>query len=261
MPNITESQEMVKKVLPIIYVIDTSGSMNGEKIAAVNEAMHETVDVLKDVSSKNPDAEVKIAVLSFSSGAQWVTNENSLEDLEDFVWTDITAGGITDLGYAISELEHKLSRQELLKSEVGFCIPVILFMTDGQPTDNYQKPLKKANKDNTWFRHATKIGIAVGDDADENVLAEVVGNPEAVIKIHDNDTLKKLIRIVSVSSSMVNSKSRTSADTDNAKDIIDQTMKEMSGQNIEQGCPYEKKTDNTNSDKNPNQSVIDDSDW
>ena len=63
MPNILDTEEMARKVLPIIYVLDTSGSMSGAKIASVNEAMHETVEVLKEVSNKNPDAQIKIAAL------------------------------------------------------------------------------------------------------------------------------------------------------------------------------------------------------
>ncbi len=251
MPNIIDTTEMVKKVLPIIYVLDTSGSMSGEKIAAVNEAMHETVDVLKDISEKNPDAQVKIAALAFSSGSRWITSENTLEDLEDFVWTDLEAGGTTDLGNAISELDKKLSRSELLKSEVGFCIPVILFLTDGHPTDSYINILKNANKNNTWFRHATKIGIAVGDDADQEALARVVGNSEAVISVHDNDTLKTLIKVASITSSMVNSKSRTSADTNNAVEIINQTMQMLpcKGVSINKNVSSEtSKSDNNSSD-------------
>ena len=227
MPNILETEEMARKVLPIIYVIDTSGSMSGTKIASVNEAMHETVEVLKEVSNKNPDAQIKIAALQFSSGAQWVTNEKGLEDLEDFYWNDIQAAGVTDLGAAIDELDSKLSRSAFLVSETGFCIPVIIFMTDGHPTDSWITKLKNANETNKWFKNATKIGIAVGEDADKEALARVVGNVEAVVGVTDVEVLKKLIKVASVTSSMVNSKSRTSADTNAAKEIIQTTMKEL----------------------------------
>lgn len=227
MPNIFETEEMARKVLPIIYVIDTSGSMQGEKIASVNEAMHETIEVLKEVSAKNPDAQIKIAALQFSSGAQWVTNNNSLEDMEDFFWNDISAGGVTDLGAAIDELNDKLSRSKFLVSDTGFCIPVIIFMSDGNPTDSWINKLKNANSTNKWFKNATKIAIAVGEDADKEALARVVGNPEAVIGVTDVELLKRLIKVASVTSSMVNSKSRTSADTNAATEIIQTALKDL----------------------------------
>ena len=232
MPSQNETIGGARKVLPIIYVLDTSGSMFGEKIAAVNEAMHETTEVLRDISDKNPDAEVKIGALSFSSGAQWETN--GLVFLEDFFWNDLTAAGVTDLGEALKELDSKLSRSAYLVSDTGFCVPVIIFMSDGQPTDNYEKALANINAGNKWFKSATKIAIAVGDDADQAVLAKVVGNSEAIIKVTDTETLKKLIKVVSATASMVGSKSRSAADIDPAEEIIRTTEKEL-GKEIEVG--------------------------
>lgn len=225
MPNIKETAEVARKVLPIIYVLDTSGSMTGDRIASVNEAMSETMEVLKDVSEKNPDAEIKVGVLSFSSGAEWVTN--GLVFMDDFFWNDLKAGGVTDFGSALNELNNKLSRSEFLVSETGFCVPVIMFMSDGQPTDNYEKALSNILANNKWFKYATKIGLAVGEDADKDVLAKIVGNSEAVISINDLETLKKLIKVASVTASMINSKSRTTAESGNAAEIIKVVQKEL----------------------------------
>ncbi len=226
MPNPNEAYEVARKVLPIIYVLDSSGSMTGERIAAVNEAMHETMDVLKDISSNNPDAELKVAVMKFSSGAEWITN--GLVFLDDFYWNDIKAAGVTDLGYALNELNNKLSRSEFLVSDTGFCVPVIMFMSDGQPTDDYMKQLAIINENNKWFRHATKIGIAVGDDADLSVLAKVAGTTEGVVAVNDLETLKALIKVASVTASMVNSKSRTD-NSNSIKEIMDDVKAELSG--------------------------------
>ena len=231
MPN-TDAAPVARKVLPIIYVLDTSGSMAGEKIAKVNEAMNETFDVLKEVSADNADAEIKINVLSFSSGAEWIYS--SLISLEDYYWNDLKAGGLTDVGDALKELNEKLSRSSMLVSSTGFCIPVIIFMSDGAPTDNWEKALLEINQNNKWFSHATKIAFAVGDDADKDILAQVVGrlkdgtivpNTEAVIQTKDVETLKKLIKVVSTTASMVNSKSRTTSAGDNiAKEIVEQAI-------------------------------------
>lgn len=225
MPNINETVEVARKVLPIIYVLDTSGSMSGERIASVNEAMHDTIDVLKEVSENNPDAELKIGVLKFSSGAEWVTN--GLIFMEDYFWNDLRAGGLTDFGSALNELNVKLSRKEMLKSEVGFCVPVIIFMSDGQPTDNYEKALANINETNKWFKCATKIGIAIGDEADRSVLTKVAGNSEAVVAVDDVETLKMLIRAVSVTSSMVGSQSHTTSESNDAAKIIDMVKQEL----------------------------------
>lgn len=254
MPNVNETVEIARRILPIIYVIDSSGSMNGEKIASVNEAMKDAMDLLKDISAKNPDAEIKVGVLRFSSGAEWI---KPLTDLEDYYWNDIKAGGVTDLGSALNELNNKLSRSEFLKSDVGFCVPVIMFMSDGEPTDNYEKALKNINETNKWFRHSTKIAIAVGDSAKTDVLAKIVGNIEAVVSVNDVETLKMLIKVASVTSSMINSKSRTSADSNNAVDIIQTTLNELGNES--------EKLDTHIGEENPvdvqDTTASDDGDW
>lgn len=235
MPS-TDAAPPARKVLPIIYVLDTSGSMAGDKISKLNEAMNETFEVLKEVSADNADAEIKVNVLSFASGAEWVYP--SMISLEDHYWNDLSAGGLTDVGDALNELNDKLSRSSMLVSSTGFCVPVIIFMSDGEPTDDWEKALVNINQTNKWFSHATKIAIAIGDEVDRDVLSLLVGrlnkegrlvpNTEAVIQTSDVVTLKKLIKVVSTTASMVNSKSRTSSAGDNvAKEIVEQAIADV----------------------------------
>lgn len=63
-------------------------------------------------------------------------------------------------------------------------------MSDGEPTDDYESALNKIKSNNKWFQVATKIAIAVGDDANIQVLQKIAGNKEAVIKVDDLETLK-----------------------------------------------------------------------
>ncbi len=235
MPNMNETEKIARKLLPIIYVLDTSGSMDGSRIAAVNNAMGETIEVLKELGEENADADMKIGVLQFSSGAEWVTK--GLVYLDDFYWQDLTAGGVTDIGAALQELNTNLSKKAILSSPIGYKCPVIIFLSDGQPTDDYEKALMKINAENAWFRGAIKIGLAVDDEADVDVLATICGvykpdtgklipNKEAVAVVHDLQTLKKLIRVVSATSAMISSRSRVDAGITGA-DALHQAENEL----------------------------------
>lgn len=240
MPKIEETTPPPRKLLPIIYVIDSSGSMAGGRISSLNEAMHETVDVLSEVSESNPSAELKIGVLKFATDAEWVTKDG-LKFLDDYYWNDLQAGGLTDLGSALRELNQKLSRSGFLDSPVGYKVPVIIFMSDGEPTDDWEGALTKVNETNKWFRVATKIAIAV-EGADLDVLAKIVGNSEAVIPVEDLETLKKLIKVVSVTAAMIGSKSRT--DDDSQNEIIKAVKKETGGE-TEDAKPSSPATDDS----------------
>lgn len=203
-----------RKIMTLFYVVDTSGSMTGDKIGSVNSAMEEAITVdLPDISTANDDAEIRVAIMQFSSGCSWITPSSGPIGIGDVIWNDLHANGLTDLGSACVELDKKLSRNEFLESQTGAYAPVILLFSDGGPTDNWEKGLEQLKKNN-WFKHAIKIAIAIGEDADKNVLAAFTGTPESVIAVNDKHTLKALIRKVSVRASEFQSHSKQTADVE-----------------------------------------------
>ncbi len=94
----------------------------------------------------------------------------------------------------------------LFRSVAGSFAPAIFLLSDGEPTDEYQKELGRL-KENNWFKKAIKVAVAIGDDANKDVLAEFTGNKEAVITVHTPEALTKMIRFVSVTASQIGSKS------------------------------------------------------
>ncbi len=109
---------------------------------------------------------------------------------------------------------------------MGALMPIIIFMSDGFATDNFMPELEKIRK-NRWFARATKIGFALGDDADVKMIASVVGNSEAVIKTSDLDVFKRLIRFVTVHTSMLRSQTATTETEPTGKDIVEDAKKEL----------------------------------
>lgn len=206
--------EIPRKVMTLFYVVDTSGSMSGAKIGALNTAVRETLPIIEEISSANSDALIKIAVLEFSSGCEWMYP--TPEEVCNFEWIDLQASGLTSLGEAYDTLNQKLSHSHGFMNEAsGSFAPVIILLSDGEPTDEPAYSLQKL-KANKWFSFATKIAIAIGDDCNKSTLIDFTGNTEAVLTVHSIDELKRMIRMVSVTASRVNSKS-TSA----GKDALD----------------------------------------
>lgn len=231
MPGMNDFTETPRKALPIFYLLDTSGSMSGVPIGTLNSAMGETMEALKDVAKNNADAMLKIGVLEFNTNVKWM-NAKGLEDVEDFFYEDLEAGGMTSMGEALKELDSKLSRHAFLDSIAGNLMPIIIVMSDGYANDDYKKYLDKI-RGNRWFKRATKIAFAIGDDADLQMLAEVVGDSEAVIRTSDMTAFAKMIKFVSVTSSMLVSTSSTTATEVKASDIVDQVIQENDSTNVE----------------------------
>ena len=131
-----ETMPPAKKSMVIFFLVDTSSSMEGTKLDSLNKVMGEILPELIGVGEAGTD--VKVAVLSFSSGCEWVTPEPVL--VEEYQrWENLKADGVTDLGEACEELASKLSRNGFLRSPSLSYAPVIFLLTDGYPTDNYKK--------------------------------------------------------------------------------------------------------------------------
>lgn len=211
-----EVVEVPRRTMVLFFVVDTSGSMNGAKIGTVNSAIEEVVPELKDISESNADARIKVATLAFSTGARWI--DSAPVEAENFRWNYLDASGVTDLGAACIQLNEKLSRNAFMSDATGSFAPAIFLLSDGEPTDNYKYGLEKL-KQNSWFKKAIKVAIAIGEGANTSVLSDFTGNMESVITVHTPEALKKWIQFVSVRASEIGSKSSPAAgsgDSNNA---------------------------------------------
>lgn len=106
-----------RRTMTLFFLIDTSGSMMGNKIGAVNDAVVNVLPMLDEISASNPDAEIKVAALEFSNGTNWLYDEPKLAS--DFKWQDVQANGLTSLGAACVELNNKLSRNGFMQAASG----------------------------------------------------------------------------------------------------------------------------------------------
>lgn len=196
--------EVARRTMVLFFVVDTSGSMEGAKIGTLNQAVEDVIPEIREMSENNADAEIKIAVLEFATGARWVTQAPIPAD--GFDWQYLNAGGLTDFGDACKALNEKLSRSSFMSDVTGSFAPAIFLLSDGAPTDDYREELEKLRANN-WFRKAIKVAVGIGENANKEVLAEFTGNEESVLSVHNPETLKKMIRFVSVTSSQIGSQS------------------------------------------------------
>ncbi len=197
-----------RRVMTLFFVVDVSGSMTGDKIGTVNSTMEEIIPVIRDISAKNTDALIKVAVLKFSKGAQWVEQEgvNKPIDVREYEWQHLSASGVTDFGKACLELNKKMSRKEFMEEASGSYAPVIILLSDGEPTDDYRSGLAVLQQNN-WYRSATKAAIAIGNDVNVTVLEEFTGKAENVVRVYDKDALKRWLEFITVTSSKIGSTS------------------------------------------------------
>ena len=89
---------IARQELNLIFVIDNSGSMEGEKIGAVNNAIRDVMSIMPEIQEDTSDALIKVSALVFSDNAKWTYNEPQI--VENFKWKDLSIDGGTDLSKA-----------------------------------------------------------------------------------------------------------------------------------------------------------------
>jgi uncharacterized protein YegL len=178
--TVDASFPLMKRTVYLVFMIDTSGSMDGSKIGAVNSAFEELTLELKSMIKDYPGLRIKIGVLRFSSGASWMTPDSPVS-IEHFQWNYLKSGGVTDVGAAFKALGTNLSAKIFTGDETASPEIVLYLLTDGAPTDDWQRELEILSQ-NKWFRVSRKFGIAIGDDADSNMLKEFTGSMESVVE-------------------------------------------------------------------------------
>lgn len=163
---------LARRPLQFFYVVDVSGSMSGRKIESLNLAVRESIAPMQAVADENPNADILVRVVKFSDGAQWQVAQPTR--IQDFGWTDLDAGGQTDMGRALALLADALKVENMPSRGLP---PVIVLITDGMATDDFGAGLK-ALMDQPWGKRAVRIGVAIGDDVDLGALEKFIGNPE-----------------------------------------------------------------------------------
>ena len=191
-----------KRAMVVFFVIDISGSMKGARIGAVNDAIRNVIPELKKREKGNTAAEIKVAVLEFSTRANWRTAQP--EPVSTYKYNDIEqVYGGTNYGMAFAALNEKLSQRAFLSSTAGAYTPLIIFMTDGKPSDMGLYPDQLALlKQNKWFKHSTRAGIAIEEGAlspeCKRVLLEFTENESNIYEAKNTVILAKQIELVTL---------------------------------------------------------------
>ncbi len=181
--------EMATRPLHFIWMVDCSGSMSVEgKMQELNTAIRESIPHMRSSADENPNAEVLVRVIKFSSGAQWHISQPT--PVADFKWTDLSADGVTDMGKALSMVADQLKIPPMSDRALP---PVLVMISDGQPTDDFHGGLAKL-MDLPWGKRAVRIAIAIGGDADTDILGKFVNNPE--IKVLQANTVEQLVKFI-----------------------------------------------------------------
>ncbi len=158
-----------RRQLHMFFLLDCSGSMEGENIRSLNYAMRGAVPEMRKAADDNVEVEVMVRAVCFADGAVWhIRQAIPVHSLE---WKDVTAKGHTAMGAALKLVAEQLTSAGMPGPQLR---PVIILVSDGKPTDDFAEGLRALDA-SPYGAKAIRIAIAIGADADEAGLRRFMG--------------------------------------------------------------------------------------
>jgi uncharacterized protein YegL len=163
---------------PVILLLDTSGSMYGEPINALNTGIITfKEDVAKDTQAS---LSVELAIITFG---------DTVKLAQDFITIDefnppkLEASGVTPMGEAMEKALILLeSRKRTYKENgIGYYRPWIFLITDGAPTDNWQIPAEMVREAEAQKRCLFFTVAVEGADMDKLKQIAPIDRPPVIL--------------------------------------------------------------------------------
>jgi Ca-activated chloride channel family protein len=182
---------LTKRHTNVYLVVDTSGSMAGEKLSQTQEALVTFIEQVKG------DTE-RVGLVAFASSVYGVDELAELSTNRTRLLSEIgglDAGGDTALLDAVAEAYTRL--QYLNDTER---INAIVVMTDGQENNSYTSLGQLVRQIQAGNREGARVVIfciAYGSDADMDTLQQIAEASGGQVRIGDVETIRGLYKILS----------------------------------------------------------------
>lgn len=187
------SWQYVKKQGDILMVIDTSGSMEGDKIDQARDAAKQFVEKM---SAKN-----RVGLMTFSDQPEMQTELGLAEDVRGQIEQHIAnmqVNGSTSLYDALIASIDKLQSLETPEGEDR--IRAIVLLSDGDDTAStatLNDVLAKISAARTGRNPILVIPVAYGSDADISALNSIAQASATKVQSGDPKDIQKLLEIIS----------------------------------------------------------------
>lgn len=193
-----------ERALPIFILADTSGSMKGEKIQAVNLAVRDMIATLRNVNDIR--GVFKISIITF--GGDKVIVQQYPTDVRDIEFNELEAAGKTPMGEAIRVVTELIEDKEIVKS--SDYLPTVVLLSDGYPTDfdgsasaSLEQYLEwepiKGMHEGPRSQKCMRVAMNVGGGSDKTMLRAFLNNGTEPMLATDAEDIAKLFKWVTMS--------------------------------------------------------------
>jgi uncharacterized protein YegL len=195
MEELNQFTYQTPKTLPVVLLLDTSGSMheNG-KIAVLNSAVNEMLTSFKNLDATN--ASISVSIITFGGNAQICQELKPVSEIGEI---NMIASGMTPMGGAVRLAKEMIENKEIITSRTYR--PTVVLVSDGMPNDSWEDAIdlfKNDGRSAKCYRMAMGIGVEEGT-TEHRVLENFISNEERVYSAEDASNIRKFFKYVTMS--------------------------------------------------------------
>lgn len=179
------------RVLPVVLLLDTSGSMaEDDKISVLNDSVTEMIEELTDADGGH--GYITLSVIAFGgSEARLVEAHTPVADVQ---FSSLKANGGTPFGSALALAQQVIDDRTALPARAYR--PTIALVSDGRPTDDGWEEKLEALVRSERGEKSTRFALAIGADANRDVLKRFTGGQ--VHEANEASEIRTFLRFVTM---------------------------------------------------------------
>ena len=182
--------------LPVILLLDRSGSMGGEKISTLNSAVNEMIQSFK--TAGQGEVEINLGIISFGDGG--ASCDLKLQPVADINGIALQASGGTPMGMALRMAKDLIEDKEIIPSK-GYR-PAVVLVSDGAPNDDWEQPMNDFVGGGRSSK-CERFAMAIGTSQDDPVLNRFLsGTENKVFLAGDAGKIRDFFKFVTMSVSV-----------------------------------------------------------
>lgn len=182
--------------IPVILLLDGSGSMAGEKITELNSAVTTMIDTFKAENAR--EVEIQVAVITFGAGGAQLALP--LTPAKEIRGPHLQANGNTPMGAALSMAKAMIEDKGIIPSK-GYR-PTVVLISDGEPNDAWESPMNDFITSGRSSK-CDRMAMAIGTTQEDPVLNMFLkGTENKVFLAKDAAAIHTFFKMVTMSVSV-----------------------------------------------------------